>query len=80
MSTCSKCGGHIFEITEQEPSGSRFKVYFVQCTSCNTPIGIMDYFDTNSSMKNIEIKLGNLQNSLDQIQHDISNINSDLRR
>lgn len=65
MSICAKCGNHIFGIVEQEPSGSRFKVYFVQCMSCHSPIGIMDYFDNNSLIEKLENKLNKLTNQVE---------------
>ena len=43
MSTCPKCGGHMWEIKQVEPARSRFKLYFVQCSMCGTPVGVHEY-------------------------------------
>ncbi len=46
MSKCAKCEWHLFEIKEFEPTGSRYKIYFVQCTRCGVPVGTMEYQNT----------------------------------
>ncbi|MDD5394963.1 MAG: hypothetical protein PHE17_18245, partial [Thiothrix sp.] len=51
-STCPKCGGHMFEIKENEPSGSAYKVMVFQCTGCGHPFGIMDYFNIGTLLQN----------------------------
>jgi hypothetical protein len=48
MSSCPKCGGHIFELEERAPSGSNFKPQFVQCASCGAVVGAMDYYNIGS--------------------------------
>ena len=47
-SKCPKCGNTAFEIAENTPSGSKFKVDFVQCKSCGTPITAIDFYNTGS--------------------------------
>ncbi len=57
-SACPKCSSSSFEIKINEPRGSRFKIYFIQCTSCGTVVGTMDYYDTATMLEKIAKKLG----------------------
>jgi hypothetical protein len=58
ISTCTKCGGHLFEIRENEPRGSRFKLMFVQCSSCGGVVGVIDYYNIGAEIQEIKKKLG----------------------
>lgn len=58
LSTCMKCGNHRFEIKEVELSGSRYKNYFVQCSSCGGVVGVLPYTNTNILIEQLAIKLG----------------------
>jgi hypothetical protein len=42
VSTCVKCSGHSFEVVLFTPIGGNRKLSIVQCSSCGTPIGMMD--------------------------------------
>ena len=42
ISTCVKCSGHSFEVVLFTPIGDSHKLSMVQCSSCGTPIGMMD--------------------------------------
>jgi len=42
VTTCIKCGGHSFEVALFTPVGDSKKLTFVQCSSCGTPVGVMD--------------------------------------
>jgi hypothetical protein len=44
ISTCSKCGGHSFELTLFTPIGESRKLTLVQCSACGTAIGALDPF------------------------------------
>lgn len=48
QSSCPKCGGHSFELKENAPMGSNFKVNFIQCAAltCGTVLGVMEYHNT----------------------------------
>jgi hypothetical protein len=56
-STCVKCGSTRFEIKENSPTGSRFKVMFVQCIACGGVVGIMDYYNIGQLIKDLAKKL-----------------------
>lgn len=58
MSKCSSCGYSGFEMKEQVPKNSAFKLMFVQCSSCGTVVGAMDAFNIGDvlSRQNAAIK------------------------
>lgn len=58
MSTCVKCGGHTFEIQENEPIDSRFKFMFIQCASCGGVVGVVDYYNIGNIVTKIANKIG----------------------
>ncbi|GFE57697.1 hypothetical protein AOG1_15770 [Geobacter sp. AOG1] len=79
ISSCAKCGGGMFKVVEKEPHGSNFKVNFVQCSSCNAPIGVLDYYNLGTLMKkqeksidDIESRLSNIEHTLRQIAHHLN--------
>ncbi len=42
ISTCSKCGGHSFELALCTPIGESCKLTRVQCSACGTAVGALD--------------------------------------
>jgi transcription initiation factor IIE alpha subunit len=79
MSKCVKCGGGFFKIQEQSPAGSTFKVYFVQCSSCDTPIGVLEYSNSGAMIEGLEHKINSLKQEIQQISYDISSIKNSIR-
>lgn len=57
-SSCPKCGNHSFELKENFPDGSKFKVNFIQCRSCGTVVGLTDYYNVPSLLEKIAEKIG----------------------
>jgi len=47
-STCAKCGGTIFTVKEKEPANSNFVLQFVECSSCGTVVGVLNFYDIGS--------------------------------
>ena len=60
MSKCPshECGGTTFELKENTPRTSRFKYMFVQCSSCGTVVGVLDYFNIGNVLEKICKKIG----------------------
>jgi transcription initiation factor IIE alpha subunit len=71
LSKCGSCGNGFFEMVEKEPSGSNYKKMFIQCSICGVPIGVTDYYDNSSQIKNLEAKVEKLEKALSQIDHNI---------
>jgi hypothetical protein len=42
VSTCVKCSAHGFELALFTPIGESQKIMMVQCSSCGTPVGILN--------------------------------------
>lgn len=80
LSTCVKCGGHLFQLVEQEPSGSAHKLQFVQCSSCGVPVGAMEYYNSGAKLEKLERKIANLESQLGGIQDTTSRIQILLQR
>jgi hypothetical protein len=76
VSNCAKCNGSMFKIVEQIPTGSNFKLNFVQCSSCNTPIGVLEFLNIGAqtdiiqkAIVALDARLSNIENALNQIGH-----------
>lgn len=57
LSSCPKCGGHRFEMVTKEPSGSKFKVQFIQCASCGCVVGTSEYYNIGALLHKLAEKL-----------------------
>lgn len=58
QSTCVKCGGHSFELKEQEPARSNFKYNFIQCSGCGGVAGVVEVHYNTVLLQKIMDKLG----------------------
>ena len=58
-STCSKCGNHSFQLIEVSPGGARYKYYFVQCTQCGVPVGVLPFNNTSAEIEAMEKRVMN---------------------
>jgi uncharacterized Zn finger protein len=56
-STCTKCGSTSFEVKENSPMGSNFRIMFVQCSNCGGVVGTMDYFNIGQLIHDLAKKL-----------------------
>lgn len=79
-STCSKCGGHLFEIKVNEPHDARFKTMFIQCRSCGIPVGVQDYYNLGGLLKEQEKKLKQLESRLSGMQSALDGIVRAMQR
>lgn len=53
-STCPKCEHTGFEIVENEPTNSMYKIIFIQCSKCGAVVGTTDFY--NIGERTAEIK------------------------
>ena len=58
FSTCVKCGNSTFEVAENSPRGSNFKLMFVQCSACGGVVGVMDYYNVGNMLHELAQKMG----------------------
>lgn len=59
-STCPKCDSTQFEMKENTPRNSNFKLMFIQCSGCGCVVGVMDYYNIGTRIKDIENKIDSL--------------------
>lgn len=74
FSTCAKCGGSMFKVVTQEPSGSAYKLNFVQCSSCNAPVGVLDYYNTGAQLDDHKKLIANLDSRLSSIEYTLQQV------
>lgn len=56
-SKCPKCENTRFELAEESPTGSNYKLQFVRCASCKTVIGVLEYYSTSVLIRKLAKKL-----------------------
>lgn len=59
-SKCPKpdCNSSSFELAEEEPTGSKFKLNFVRCSSCGAVVGVLDYYNIGAVLNKLGKRLG----------------------
>jgi predicted nucleic-acid-binding Zn-ribbon protein len=77
---CPKCGHSTFKTQEITPRGSNFKFLSVQCTSCNSPIGLLDYYNTGAQLIAQEKQIKDIQSQLAVIHNMVATIGNVLSR
>lgn len=68
------CDSTRFEVKENSPTRSNYKLLFVQCSSCGAVVGTMDYY-------NIGARLSELEKKIDEIKYSssaVASVNSNL--
>ena len=65
------CGRSSFELVTAEPSGSRVKLNFIQCSSCGVVIGVTDYFSVGGMVSN-------LTGDIKKLSEEVSSLNSQV--
>ena len=80
MSKCGNCGGFIFKIHAVEPHGSRFKLYFVQCSSCGVPVGITEYHNVGTMVQGLDNKINRLIGEVEELKHNLSTLKNEIRQ
>jgi|GEM_PF-541405 RNase P subunit RPR2 len=78
-STCSKCGNCLFEVTEQKPNNSNYKLLFVQCSSCGSVVGVMDYYNIGARTFELEKKLDKIIKNQEYLIDSITQIEKILK-
>lgn len=74
MTCCPKCENQSFEMVEAEPKNWRFKVMFVQCSSCGTVVGVMDFFNLSTLIHELKDKTETIDDKLEEIEYEIGNL------
>lgn len=56
-SKCPKCNSTSFEMVEDTPMGSKFKLMFIRCSHCKTLISASEFFNAGELLTRICDKL-----------------------
>ncbi|HHX4177520.1 hypothetical protein BWD41_16570 [Citrobacter braakii] len=56
--SCPKCSSTRFELKEHPVANSKYRILFIQCSSCGAAVGTTEYQNTNSLIHNLAKKLG----------------------
>jgi hypothetical protein len=81
---CGKCENRTFKVQEMSLKGeSDYKMVSVQCTSCKTPIGVIDYNNAllrqqQARIFQVERRLSSMEDKLLDIEDKLSEIASAL--
>lgn len=51
------CQSTLFEIVDETPTGSKYVLSFVRCSSCKTVVGVLDYYNLGDMMHKMAEKL-----------------------
>lgn len=73
---CPKCENSQFKLVTFDPVGSRYKLNFIQCTACNTPVGVTDYYDSGSLIKEQEEKIDAIASAVNDMKGRVRNAES----
>jgi len=80
ISKCGKCEGTRFELKENSPVGSAFKINLVQCASCGTPVGVVDYYDIHTAVQKNVSAIKELGGKVDNLEYMVRQIAAALSR
>lgn len=58
---CPKCENSLFELAEDAPANSAWKLQYIRCSTCNTFLAALPYNNTN-------ILIEKLQEDIDKIK------------
>lgn len=72
FTTCSKCGGHGFELKTIEPAAATYKHCVIQCRTCGVPAGITGYVNPAVLIEDLEKKLKRVISAVDDKIDDLS--------
>ena len=57
-SKCPKCDKTFFEVIEETPTNSNWKMFFIRCSSCKVVVGTSEFLNLGNQILKIQEKLG----------------------
>jgi methyl-accepting chemotaxis protein len=76
---CGKCGKSAFRVQELSLKGDlEYQITAVQCTSCKTPIGLVDD-NNNALLQQQQARISRVEQRLSSIEDKLSDIASALK-
>ena len=60
---CPKCGHSNFELVEDYPTNSNFKMWYMRCATitCHTFLQAMPYLDTNKQIDKLQVEVNKIK-------------------
>lgn len=77
-SSCPKCDSHTFEIVEGNPNNTAFRLMYVQCSSCGSVVGVMDYYNIGAKLEKLEKQEKELSGEIQRLKSNDETINNNL--
>ena len=79
-SKCPKCDNTYFEMIENSPNKSKYKLLFVQCSKCGSVVGTMEYFNIGAKISELEKKIDSisLNSSASSINNNLNIVNQNI--
>ena len=78
QSKCPKCDATSFEIMENSPKNSNFKIIFIQCSNCGCVVGTMDYFNLGAKINELEQKVTALNTGVVNVNNALITLDSTI--
>ncbi len=78
-SKCGHCGKYGTKLSEIEPNGSQYKQNAVCCTSCNSILGIVGYYDAGSLLKKQEAQINEMVRQIGALTQSVTNLQRELQ-
>jgi uncharacterized Zn finger protein len=66
--TCAKCGNGSFELKETKITRATYRHQFVQCSSCGTAVGVLDFDSPTTAFSEIIQKIDQLAAEIRQLK------------
>jgi hypothetical protein len=79
VTTCPHCKNWSWKLNEINVSGAAFRYYTVQCSSCDAPIGPVEFTNIGAKLEQIEKKIDNIAANVGSIANVVSNIANRMR-
>jgi hypothetical protein len=83
---CGHCGKSGTKIAEISPSGASYKQIAITCSGCSAILGVTDYYNVGTLLKQqekeiagLKTQLGNMQSGIQQMDHNIRLILQNMR-
>lgn len=80
LSTCPKCSRSSWEIQLVEPAGAHAEQYFIQCSHCGTPAGLVGFQYAGALLKEQAQSLADLHRRLKTVEAFVRNIDQNVMK
>jgi hypothetical protein len=80
VSTCPKCSGRSWEIKLVEPTGAHAEQYFIQCSHCGTPAGLVGFQYAAALIREQAESIAELQKRLKAVEAFVRNIDHNVTK